>query len=95
MTRAEELIESRNSVYGDFSRRSNRYVCSGVDLKAERILDVTKRIREGKEVTKDDIDTIHDLQAYLIELARRVDVEDDFGEPGKTPSGLVFMGSGK
>jgi len=92
MTRAEELIESRKGVYGDFSKRSIGYVCAGVELKSERLLDVVGRVRNGKELTASDIDTIHDLQAYLIELERRVNLEEDFGEAGKTPSGLVFCG---
>lgn len=92
MDEAEKIVFERGKVYGDFSKRSYRYVCSGVDLKAERVKDVTERIRNGVFLD-DDMDTIIDLIAYSTELHRRLkEKKENYGEEGKTPSGLVFCG---
>ena len=97
---AEKTVKDRNNVYGPIERRSDKYICAGLEVKVERLQDVILKMRQKDDTTKftdTDIDTIVDLQAYLNEFLRRVKRDKDSvilfkGKPGETPSGLVFCG---
>jgi hypothetical protein len=69
---SNKIVNGRNEVYGSIKDRSDNYIYAGVELKLERMIDVIKRKRNGLELTKGNIDTVIDLGAYLIELARRL-----------------------
>lgn len=76
---ANKIVNDRNGVYPPISDRTLKYICSGIDIKLERTIDVIKKIRNIAEnpmgqidLNKDDKDSLIDLVAYLSELGNRI-----------------------
>jgi hypothetical protein len=67
-----EIVNGRNDIYGSIQDRSDKYICSGLELKMERMIDVINNFRNKKELSESNRDTIIDLGAYLIEFSRRI-----------------------
>ena len=75
---AKRITESRDDIRGSIKDRTDKYIISGLIIKTERFEKVLERVIQNnlykkEKFSNDDKDTMIDLVAYLIELARRIE----------------------